>query len=262
VTLSLGPVAPLDSWGKHRRLARLRTAEGTYLWLALDHGLTHGTVNGLKDMSVPLTLASSPGVTGVVVNRGSVASVSAQASAGLVLQTFGLPALGDRRDAKVPVCRVDDAVRLSADAVAVQLDVNAAGLPGAVRALSATVSDAAGCGMPVLAMVTAAATGSPYSAISDVLHICTELGADLIKVALPDAVTSADEDELDIVRGALLAAPPTLVAGGDRSEGFATRLGIARDLGFSGTCIGRNVFQAPDPAAVLGSISAAFMGAE
>lgn len=247
-----------NSCGKVRRLERLRTPEGAYLWLAMDHGLTHGQIDGLTDLSPSLALAASTSVTGVVVNRGVATMLPPSIRAGLVLQTFGLPSLGSRPEAKVVTCRVDDALRLAADAIAVQMDLNASGLPHVVHALSLMVSDAARYEIPVLLMVTPSRCGDPYEAGADALRISTELGADLIKVGLPPETAKADPDQLAVLRRAVVHAPPTLLAGGERRGDLIARLALARDLGFSGACIGRSVFQDPEPGAVLKEIAAVF----
>jgi len=251
------PTRP-GGWGKARRLARLRSQAGVYVWLALDHGLTRGVLEGLADPGPSLALAASSDATGVVVNRGLASLLPERARAGLVLQTFGLPVTGAGRAARVPTCRVEDALRLSADAIAVQLDLNAAGLPEAIRALSSTISDAAAFDLPVLIMMTALEADDEFEAFADALRICTELGADTVKIALPQRVDEASRRELAVVREALERSPPTLLCGGERSDGFAERLALARDLGFSGACVGRHVFQAPNPAAVLETIANAF----
>jgi DhnA family fructose-bisphosphate aldolase class Ia len=250
--------APVSGWGKDRRLARLRSPDGVYVWLALDHGLTRGVVEGLADFSPVLALASSSAATGVVVNRGIASSLSSGAHAGLVLQTFGLPAVGGVHEARVPTCRVEDAIRLAADAVAVQLDLNAPRLSDAIRLVSSTISDAAACDLPVLLMMTASEQGDRYVALADALRICTELGIDVIKIALPDDATDMNDDDRVTIGEAIGRSPPTLLCGGERRTDFSARLVVARELGFAGACVGRSVFQAPDPNGVLGMISDVF----
>jgi fructose-bisphosphate aldolase / 2-amino-3,7-dideoxy-D-threo-hept-6-ulosonate synthase len=167
--------------------------------------------------------------------------------------------VGDRASAKVPTCRIDDAHRLGADAVSVQLDLNAAGLSHAVHALSLMVGEAAFYDVPVLVMVTPRAEGPPWEAAAHALRICTELGADMIKIGLAsEIVTEASSSELEILCEAVRNSPPVLLSGGEIREDLPHRLAVARELGFSGACIGRHVFQDPEPEAVLETVAAAF----
>jgi DhnA family fructose-bisphosphate aldolase class Ia len=230
------------------------------VWLALDHGLSQGAFNGLRSLDPALALLSEQILTGVVVNRGFAASVAMRAPAGLVLQTFGIPGLGDAQGVRVQTCSVEDAVRLAADAVAVQLDLNAPHLPRAVRSICRTISDAARWDIPVLAMVTAREHDPPAQAVADAVRVCTELGADLIKVGLPPEIANADRSDLAGLRETIRGAAPTLLGGGERREDLPNRLATARDLGFSGACIGRSIFEAPDPTTVLETIDAVFDG--
>jgi fructose-bisphosphate aldolase / 2-amino-3,7-dideoxy-D-threo-hept-6-ulosonate synthase len=246
--------------GKHRRLERLRTPEGSYLWLAMDHGLTYGQLEGLTDLRTSLALAASTQVTGVVVNRGIAMKLPPTVRAGLVLQTFGRPSSGAQAESKVATCRVDDALRLAADAVSVQMDLNASGLSHAIHAISLMISDAAAYEIPVLLMATASKDGDPFEAVANALRICTELGADLIKISLPVEAASADADRLASVREAVLHSSPVLLGGGERRDDLIDRLSLARSIGFSGACIGRSVFQDPEPTAVLAAIRAVVDG--
>lgn len=241
--------------GKARRLARLRAPEGFFLWLALDHGLTRGVLDGLGDVRASLRLTESADATGVVVNRGFASSLPVRARAGLVLQTFGLPATSGTRDSRVLTCRVEDALRLAADAIAVQLDLNAAGLPAALSSLAGAISDAATYDLPVLLMATPVESTSQYDAFADTLRICAELGADVIKIALPASANEATDAELSVLRDALKRAPPALLCGGERRPDFSERLTLACELGFRGVCVGRHVFQAEDPRSALGTIA-------
>lgn len=218
--------------GKARRLARLRSPDGIYLWLALDHGLTRGVVGGLADVRASLELMEAPVATGVVVNRGFASSLPVRATGGLILQGFGLPAVNGARDSRVPTCRVEDALRLAADAIAVQLDLNAAGLPDGVRSLAATVSAAAAYDLPVLAMVTAVEAGNEFDAFADALRVCTELGVDVVKIALPANCDEASAAELSVLRDALTRAPPGLLG----QAGAGARAGVQRGVRRS-TCL-------------------------
>ncbi|HEX6667339.1 MAG TPA: hypothetical protein VF081_12170 [Solirubrobacterales bacterium] len=239
-------------------MARLQSARGSYLWLALDHGLTFGNIRGLGGLADLLAAADEVGVSGIVANRGGAAAMPPASSAGLVLQTFGRPSLTGDSGAKVPTCRIDDAVRLAADAISIQLDLGGPGLSQAIHAISLMISDAATCDIPTVAMVKIAKGNDPLRATADALRISTELGVDLIKIGLPVEMDTANSDQIVALRQAVALSAPALLAGGERREDFTERMAAARDLGFSGACIGRSVFQDPDPESVLAAMSAVF----
>lgn len=245
------------SWGKSRRLGRLRAPSGRYLWLAIDHGLTYGQVDGLTDLPRLFSLARAPELDAVVVNRGLATTLAPDAPAGLVLQAFGKPATAGESSAKVPTCRVEDAIRLGADAISVQLDLGGPALAHAIHAVSLTISDAAAYDIPVLIMVTPERGEEAWRAVADALRVCVELGADLIKIGLPAELLAADPDRIAALRAAVEGSPPVLLAGGAHGDGLPRRLALARELGFRGACVGRSVFQDPEPGAVLSKLAAA-----
>ncbi len=244
------------AWGKENRLARLRTEQGAYLLLALDHGLS-APVPGLEDLGRWVELASRHGLSGVVLHRGMVSRSPLLGRTSLVLQTFGLPGAQASRMSRVPVATVEDALRLSADAIAVQLSVDGADRQLVVEKVAAMVSAADAAGLPVLFMVT---VDDPERVDADrlafAIRACTELGADLIKVPLPRPGLAPDR--LAALKRAILGAPPVLAAGGPRSIDLGAQLAVAAGLGFSGACIGRNVFQAERPERVLGLLQERF----
>ena len=244
------------AWGKENRLARLRTEQGAYLLLALDHGLS-APVAGLEDLGRWVELASRHRLSGVVLHRGMVARSPLLGRTSLVLQTFGLPDAGASRLGRVPVATVEDALRLSADAIAVQLCVDGADRQHVVEKVAAMVSAADAAGLPVLFMVTVDDPARVDAGrLAFAIRACTELGADLIKVPLPRP--DLPPDGVAALKRAILAAPPVLAAGGPRSADLDAQLAAAVALGFRGACIGRNVFQAAWPELVLGLLHERF----
>jgi len=243
------------AWGKANRLAKLLTEQGSYVLLALDHGLS-GPMPGLEDVARWVEVASRHRLSGVVLHRGMVPRSPLLGRTGLVLQTFGLPDAGASRLGRVPVASVDDALRLSADAIAIQLKIDGAE-PRVVEHVAELVSAADAVGLPVLFMVT---VDDPEHAdagrLAFAIRACTELGADLIKVPLPGA--GLTPDRLAALKQAILVAAPVLVAGGPLALDLDAQLTLAVSLGFSGACIGRNVFQAERPELVLEQIQERF----
>lgn len=244
------------AWGKENRLARLRTEQGFYFLLALDHGLS-APIRGLEDLDRWVEAAARYRVSGVVVHKGMVPRLPLLGRTSLGLQTFGLPDAQTSRMARVPVAKVEDALRLSADAIAIQMSVEGAGRQRVVEQVAAMVSAADAAGLPVLFMVT---VDDPETVDADrlafAIRACTELGADLIKVPLPRARLSPDR--LAALKQTILTAAPVVVAGGPISTDLDAQLTVATSLGFSGACIGRNVFQAERPELVLDLLQAHF----
>ncbi|MDA2933463.1 hypothetical protein MYX82_03880 [Acidobacteria bacterium AH-259-D05] len=247
-------------WGKENRLSRLLTSEKYFLLLALDHGLTVGPIEGLRDLKRWVEFAKAQKIPGVVLNKGMVSSLSPLGDTSLVLQTFGLPDQTNAGTSKVPVARVEDAVRLSADAISVQINFKNPDLPQVAEKISAVVSSANEVSLPVLFMINV-----PNTEVFDTedlafaIRVCSELGADLIKVPLPAA--SVPFAQLDDLREVIDSSPPVLLAGGALSGNFEERAKMAVAAGFKGVCVGRHVFQADEPELVLQSIEKGFLSA-
>jgi class I fructose-bisphosphate aldolase len=81
-------------------------------------------------------------------------------------------------------------------------------------------------------------------------RISAEIGADLVKAIWPGSV--------EAMQAIVESCPvPVLVAGGARKERVEEATQLAREAmtaGARGLVFGRNIYQAPDPAAVLGSL--------
>jgi DhnA family fructose-bisphosphate aldolase class Ia len=179
----------------------------------------------------------------------------------LVLQCSGLPSHRDSIVAKTAIATVADAVGLGADAVAVELNMNAPSLLDGVTRVAQTITDATSRSMPVLVMVTPSASDDTVDAFADALRIASELGADLIKVGMPTELLKMSDAELGDMRMLLAAAPPTLLAGGPTNATLLTTAKRAREAGFAGVCIGRNIFESPDAPGLCCDLSAVFADA-
>jgi len=232
-------------WAKSNRLYRLRTSSGYYCLLALDHPLTCGTLAGLENMTKWVEFAGQTNLSGVIVNKGELINLSCHTGKGIILQLMGLPEMTEEAGlSKVPLGTIDDAVRLAADAVSLQISFESTDLNNAIKDVSALISDAHHANFPVLLMVNNGL--KPVHDTASKIKISTQLGADLIKVSLPQQI--ADLGERRRLTSTIRYGPPVLLAGGSASlPNFEEKLTLAADLGFSGVCVGRNIFQAADP---------------
>lgn len=240
--------------GLARRLAKLK-CDDVFSILALDHGLTSGSVDGLEDISRWSKFADSSGIAALVLNIGALRRLPAQRDHAVVLQTVGSPSiLGRKGSRRVPNSFVEEAVYFDADAISVQIDFTSPDVEKSVSEIASLRVEAHRFGLPVLFMVMTPKGGFDTGRdIVDAVKVANELGADLIKTSC-EAKSSEQEPLLTGLRD----IAPVVMAGGEAGEAFFESLGQARRLGFAGFCIGRNIFQSGDPKSVLTRIKAAF----
>ena len=239
-----------------RRLARLRHPDGFFFLLALDHGLTSGPIPGLPDVRAGIALADRLAIPAVVLNPGSAALLPPESGRSLVLQLVGVPRLAKNLHQRVPIASVADSLRLAADAVSVQIDYASDRLPDVLPSIGQILSDAREWALPVMVMVSRPTTSYGYEHLHQAIRVTAELGASIIKVALPDDRPSPRVEAL--TRRVIAASPPVVLAGGPHSAGFHDQITLASALGFSGVCIGRNLFQSQRPSRFVSRICRAF----
>ena len=241
-----------------QRMRRLRGNRPHYALLALDHGLTFGdSVEAAPLPAGELLESCSEHVGGFVMNYGLARTLTSWPHRlSLVLQCFGAP----QGYSRSPLASVSQAVLLDAAAVSVQMSWADAEFAQRLREISAFTAEAHSAGLPVLYMINGE---SDPLALRRAIRVCHELGADLIKISC--SLTSLMSDKDDIM-SVLRSGPPVLMAGGVISENILQFAQNAAQLGFSGYCVGRNIFHAkrpPDVAAALNDIfSKAYKGAE
>lgn len=241
----------MSAFGQQRRLGRLLGETLPFL-VPMDHGLSSGPIDGLSTPSaVRRTARQLHGLTsGIVVHRGMVDRLDPAACPPLVLQTMGIPAT-DTANARVAIAGLDEALRLDADAISVQIDFAGPALPATIAEVGRLVGEAKSVGMPVLCMVSGHEWKSVQSLLS-AIRWATELGADLVKV---DAGQLATGEAIDVSG----AETPVLMAGGGVAGSLLQATEWAGASGFRGLCVGRGVFAAPDPTLAVPKLSESFM---
>jgi DhnA family fructose-bisphosphate aldolase class Ia len=239
------------------RLERFRCQTGFFFLLALDHGLSFGPIDGLTDLSRWADFAISEKIPGVVLNPGMVSQIQPSGVLAIALQTFGCPATKQHAESKVPLCRLEDFVRTSADCVAVQISITDFYNSTAFETFAQSISDAIRLSIPVLCMINnPTASELSVDEFCCIIRRCAELGAALIKVPMPHH--DGSDSEIDHVRSILSCTPPLLYPGGAHSSTFESDLIQARTIGYSGVCIGRQIFQSDDPPRVVSLINRCF----
>lgn len=248
-----------DSFARRVRLQRLYRHDLTGLLIVpLDHPISTGPIVGDGQLDRLVGQLAENGADAVVLHKGAIRQVQARWFRGmsLIVHLSASTCLAGDPDAKYLVCTVEEALRLGAHAVSVQVNV---GSRTEQRQIADLAAVAAGCerwGVPLLAMMYARGpnlTERPAAAvIAHAVAVAVELGADLVKTALPDS-------EAAIAAITAESPVPVLAAGGVLSGGpqsVLDRVATAVRAGAGGVAAGRLVFDAADPAARVRQLAA------
>jgi putative autoinducer-2 (AI-2) aldolase len=242
--------AGLD-WGMQSRLARVfRPATGRTVMLAIDHGYFQGPTSGLErvDLSIVPLL---PYADALMTTRGMVRStIPAAAAPPVVLRASGGPSiLRELSDEQIAVS-MEDAVRLNAAAVAVQVFIGGEHETQSVHNMTRLVDQGLRYGVPVLAVT---AVGRELTRDARYLRlatrICAELGAQVVK-------TYYCAEDFDTVTAA--CPVPVVMAGGKKLPEIEALTMAHRAIteGAAGVDMGRNIFQSDHAAAMIQAVGA------
>jgi fructose-bisphosphate aldolase / 2-amino-3,7-dideoxy-D-threo-hept-6-ulosonate synthase len=247
--------------GKTWRLRRiLNPLDGKTLILPMDHGLSMGPIHGLVRPADFLSRIKEAAPDAIVLNKGLVRFLPRDlpAGTGLIVHLSAGTELGPQ-DVKVRVTGVDDALSQGADAVSVHINFNGPREAEMVSDLGRVADRCLALGLPLLVMVYLRGGKLPQNdprGLSIAARACAELGADVVKLPWPDS----DDAMREIVAGCPV---PVVLAGGARQEcldSLEEHIQVALAAGAAGVAVGRNVFQNPDPAAVLARLAGLIHG--
>jgi putative autoinducer-2 (AI-2) aldolase len=238
-------------WGLKNRLARIfdpRT--GRTVMLAFDHGYFQGPTTGLEriDLSiVPLI----PYADTLMLTRGVLRTLIPPATrAAIVLRASGGPSVLKELSNEVLALDIEDALRLNAAALAVQVFVGGEHETESIHNLTRLVDAGNRYGVAVLAVT---AVGRELTRDAKYLRlatrICAELGAHYVK-------TYYVEDGFETVTSC--CPVPIVIAGGRKlaERDALTMAANAVAQGAAGVDMGRNIFQSAAPAAMLRAVRA------
>jgi 3-hydroxy-5-phosphonooxypentane-2,4-dione thiolase len=237
-------------WGMKDRLARIfNPRSGHTVMLAFDHGYIMGPTSGLERMDltiVPLIeyadcLMCTRGALRQVVPPTSNKPISLRASAGSTVLT-------DLNDEVI--LDIEECIRLNASMLAVMVAIGSKFEAKTIRNLTTIVDQGTRYGIPVLG-VTAVGTELTRDAryLSLATRVCAENGAHVVKTyhCTPD-----------FEKVAAACPVPIVIAGGKKlPELGALQMAYeAIDQGAAGVDMGRNVFQAGHPVAMIQAVRA------
>ncbi len=236
-------------WGMQSRLARVFRAEsGRTVMLAIDHGYFQGPTKGLErvDLSIVPLLAHTDAL---MLTRGILrTTIPPTYPRGIVLRASGGPSiLRELSDERIAV-DVDDAIRLGASALAVQVYIGGPCETQTVHNMTRLVDAGNRHGIPVLG-VTAVGRELVRDAryLRLACRICAELGAHVVKTYFcPDGFETVTAS----------CPVPIVMAGGKKLPELEalTMAHRAVEQGAAGVDMGRNIFLAGAPAAMIQAV--------
>ena len=238
-------------WGMKNRLARIfNPKSGNTVMLAFDHGYIMGSTAGLErlDLVIPPLVDD---IDVLMATRGALrAAIPPHYNKAVALRcSAGSSVLKDDMSQEVIGVDVEDAIRMNASCMAIQVFIGSAGECQSIDNLVKTIDAGNRYGIPTLGVV---AVGKEMERTAKYFLLATrmlaEFGAQMIK--------TYHCDEFEKVTAA--CPVPIVIAGGKKlPEADALKMAYnAIAQGAVGVDMGRNIFQADNPVAMVKAIRA------
>ena len=249
--------------GKAMRMKRVVDPAGVSIICALDHGMTSPTfLEPLADIEARTTEAVAGGANVIMMSKGMIrrAAPAFGRETSLALLLSASANAGEDRPSVVPIARVEEALRLGADAVVLFVALSGESEPEMIRTLSEVGGECERLGMPFIAEAEFPTTYASVEELKDLygfeylrrnVRLCAELGADIVKTNWPGDA-DAFAKLVDAANGI-----PVVLAGGSRLEDaeLLTRMEHAVAAGAIGCSVGRNIFMHRSPEAITRALS-------
>ena len=236
-------------WGIQNRLARIfNPASGKAVMLAIDHGYFQGPTTGLERVDVniePLV----PYADALMLTRGILRStIPSSCRNAIVLRASGGPSILRELSNEQIAMDMEDAIRLNASAVAVQVYIGGEFETQTVHNMTRLVDMGNRYGVAVLGVTAvgkAMVRDAKYLRLA--CRICAELGAHFVKTYyVPEGFETVTAS----------CPVPIVMAGGKKlPELDALKMAAnAVNQGAAGVDMGRNIFQSDAPVAIIQAV--------
>jgi len=240
-------------WGKKNRLSRIIQPEtGHTVMLAVDHGYFLGPTHKLENIGATVEPLLAYADALMLTRGGLRTSIEPEVSVPIVLRVSGGSSIigKDLSREGITTC-MEDAVRLNAAAVALSIFVGSEYEHQTLMNLAHLVDEAEKFGIPVLAVT---AVGKELGKrdtrfLSLSCRIASELGAAFVKTYYCDEFEKIVEN----------CPVPVVIAGGPKLETELDAFSLAYNAvqkGAAGVDMGRNIWQAPHPVAMIKAVRA------
>lgn len=243
--------------GKHVRIERILNRDtGKTVIVPMDHGVTVGPIPGLIDMKDAVSNVVEGGANAIIIHKGIVRLGHRRSGMdiGLIIHMSGSTSMSPDPTRKVPVCRVEEALKMGADGVSIHVNLGAEDDDSMLENFGSVSRECMEWGMPLVAMMYTRGPKikSEYdpALVKHAARVGAELGADIVKVNY----TGSAETFAEVTAG---CSVPVVIAGGEKTESDRDILRMVEDsvkAGGAGVSIGRNAFQHHAPARMVRAI--------
>jgi putative autoinducer-2 (AI-2) aldolase len=234
-------------WGLKNRLSRIIQPDGRVLMFAVDHGYFLGPVRGLENPKKSLE-PLIPYADALMLTRGLLRNcIPPETNTPIVLRVSGATSIErDNLPDEGLTVSLEDAVRLNVSAITLSIFVGTEHERQTLEALSELVDFGEEYGIPVLAVTAVGRDIGQKDAryLGLACRIAAEQGAHFVKTYYCD--------DFEKVTGSAMV--PIVIAGGKKIESEIDVFQLAHDAiqqGAVGCDFGRNIFQNPNPEAMI-----------
>jgi putative autoinducer-2 (AI-2) aldolase len=236
-------------WGMKNRLARIfNPASGRAVMLAFDHGYFQGPTTGLERIDLSI-LPLAPHADALMLTRGILRSIIPPTTPkAVVMRASGGPSILKELSNEQVAVDVEDALRMNVSAMAVQVFVGGEHETQSIHNMTRLVDAGLRYGMPVLGVTAVGrelVRDAQYMRLA--CRMAAELGATFVK-------TYYVAEGFETVTAS--CPVPIVIAGGKKlPELDALEMAHAAvSQGAAGVDMGRNIFQADSPVAMIQAV--------
>jgi DhnA family fructose-bisphosphate aldolase class Ia len=238
-----------------RRLGKIFQSDGRAFIVAFDHGMLDGPAKGMEQPASTLEKIVAGGADAILTSYGTATRFAREiAPLGLILRMDGGGTILGEIGPGSQFYSIEDALRVGADALAVSAFPGAPNEEESLGILARVVGEAHHWGIPVMGEMVPGGFDSPdhmrtAESIAIAARVGAELGSDWVKVPYADGFE----------RVASTCYVPAVILGGAKKgseKDMLEKIRAALDVGAKGVAIGRNIFQAENPQAMVAAVSA------
>ena len=230
------------------------------LCIPMDHGISNGPIEGLKDPHKTIYDCEGCGLTSIIINKGIIKTMPKPTRIGILVHFSSSTSLSISPNRKMLTGSVKEAVRLGADGVSLHINIGGKEEPEMLEQLGLTAEQCHKWNMPLLAMMYPRGENvkDPHDpeTVGHVARIGAECGADIVKTLYTGDVDSFAK----IVKSTPV---PIVVAGGPKTNTDLELLTMTEEImtaGAKGVTFGRNIFAHKNPQKITQALAAVIFG--